>query len=137
MLANAKDQDTVDVANKVVLAGLALQIVFFAFFVIVATTFHMRINQAPTEKSALLSIPWARYLWILYLASALIVARCLFRIAEYAGGQDGVLLSTETYLYIFDALFMFAVVIIFNLQHPSLVVNKQATANYRMEQLSK
>ncbi|KAI7107272.1 hypothetical protein KC340_g10486 [Hortaea werneckii] len=137
MLANAKDQDTVDLANKVVLAGLALQILFFAFFVIVATTFHMRINKAPTEKSTLISTPWTRYLWILYLASALIVVRCLFRIAEYAGGQDGVLLSTETYLYIFDALLMFAVAIIFNLQHPSLVVNKQAAADYRMEQLYK
>ncbi|GAB1739773.1 hypothetical protein NU219Hw_g4710t1 [Hortaea werneckii] len=137
MLAKAKDQDTVDLANKVVLAGLALQILFFAFFVIVATTFHMRINKAPTQKSTILSIQWARYLWILYLASALIVVRCLFRIAEYAGGQDGVLLSTEIYLYIFDALLMFAVAFIFNLQHPSLVVNKQTAAHYRMEQLYK
>ncbi|KAI7205560.1 hypothetical protein KC316_g177 [Hortaea werneckii] len=137
MLANAKDQDTVDLANKIVLVGLALQILFFAFFVIVATTFHMRIIKAPTEKSTLQPTPWARYLWILYPASALIVVRCLFRIAEYAGGKNGVLLSTETYLYIFDALLMFAVAIIFNMQHPSLVVNKQAAADYRMEQLYK
>lgn len=135
MLAKAKDQDSVDLANKIVLTGLVLQILFFAFFVIVASVFHLRINKAPTEKSILVQAPWARYLWILYLASFLIVVRCLFRIAEYAGGQDGVLLGTEMYLYIFDAALMFAVAVIFNFQHPSLVINKEAMANYRLEQL--
>lgn len=135
MLAKAEDEESVSLGNKIILTGLVLQVLFFVFFVVVASVFHMRINRSPTEKSAILEVPWARYLWILYSASALIVVRCVFRIAEYAGGQEGVLLSTEMYMYIFDAALMFVVMVIFNVQHPSTVINRHAVANYRMEQL--
>lgn len=136
MLAKASDQETVERGNKIVLLGLILQVLFFALFVIVASVFHIRINKKPTEKSLMLQVPWPRYLWITYLASGFIMVRCVFRIAEYAGGQDGVLLGTEIYLYIFDAALMFAVMVLFNVQHPSIVLDKKAMADYRMERLN-
>lgn len=92
-------------------------------------------NAAPTSTSLASTLPWARYLWILYLASFLIMVRCIFRIAEYAGGQEGVLLSSEIYLYIFDATLMFLVMVIFNIQHPSLVISRSKMYDHRMEQL--
>lgn len=135
MLAKAKDQDTVKLGNNIILAGLFLQVAFFAFFVVVAGLFHKRMHAAPTNDSMASTVPWARYLWILYVASFLIMVRCIFRIAEYAGGQDGVLLSTEIYLYIFDATLMFLVMVVFNVQHPSLVISKRRVYDHRMEQL--
>jgi hypothetical protein len=63
------------------------------------------------------------------------MVRCIFRIAEYAGGQGGVLLSSEIYLYIFDATLMFLVMVIFNVQHPSMVISRSKMYDHRMEQL--
>ena len=135
MLAQAKTQDATKLANNIVLAGLFLQVAFFAFFVVVTATWHKRMHVAPTSSSLASTLPWARYLWILYLASFLIMVRCIFRIAEYAGGQEGVLLSTEVYLYIFDATLMFLVMVVFNVQHPSLVISRRKMYDHRMEQL--
>lgn len=135
MLAQAKKQSTIDLGNHVILGGLILQVLFFGFFVTVASVFHRRIRMVPTGRSAALKVPWERYLVVLYIASALIVIRCIFRVAEYAGGQTGPLLKTEVYLYIFDATLMFVVMALFNIEHPSKVLNRYAVADYMMEQL--
>lgn len=135
MLAQAKSLDATKLANNIVLAGLFLQVAFFAFFVVVTATWHKRMHAAPTSSSLASTLPWARYLWILYLASFLIMVRCIFRIAEYAGGQDGVLLGSEIYLYIFDATLTVLVMVIFNVQHPSLVISRSNVYDHRMEQL--
>lgn len=37
-------------------------------------------------------------------------------------GSDGVLLSNEIYLYIFDSTLMALTMILFNLRHPSLII---------------
>jgi hypothetical protein len=136
MLANAKDPSTAKLGNNIILGGLILQVLFFGLFIAVAGTFHKRM-QADTllTSSSSLLLPWARYLMILYLASFLIVVRCVFRIAEYAGGQDGVLLSTELYLYVFEAALMFLVMFIFNVQHPCIIVGRNKISAYRMADL--
>jgi hypothetical protein len=58
----------------------------------------------------------------LFIGSALIMVRSLFRIIEYLQGFSGYLLSHEVYLYIFDAVLMLAVMVLFNVLHPSEVV---------------
>jgi hypothetical protein len=137
MLANAKDPDTVKLGNNVILGGLILQVLFFGLFLGVAATFHKRMRADPAAMSCSSSLlpPWTRYLLILYLASLLIVVRCMFRIAEYAGGQDGVLLSNEVYLYIFESALMFSVMAIFNVQHPSMIVGRDKISEFRMADL--
>jgi hypothetical protein len=137
MLANAKDPTTVKLGNNIILGGLILQVLFFGLFIGVAGTFHkrMRAMDPSITTSSLSSLPWTRYLLILYLASLLIVVRCVFRIAEYAGGQDGVLLGNEVYLYIFEAALMFSVMVIFNVQHPSMVVGRDKVSEWRMAEL--
>ena len=136
MLANAQDPDTVKLGNNIILGGLILQVLFFGLFIGVAGTFHKRMRADPAAvRSSSLLLPWTRYLLILYLASLLIVVRCVFRIAEYAGGQDGVLLGNEVYLYVFEAVLMFSVMVIFNVQHPSIVVGRDKVAEYRMADL--
>jgi hypothetical protein len=90
----------------------------------VAGVFHYRIARYPTTRSKSLAIPWERYLWVLYLASVLIMIRSVFRIVEYVMGQDGVLLAHEIYLYIFDATLMFIMMVLFNIWHPSKIIHK-------------
>ena len=128
MLAKAKDQSDVDLGQHVITAGLGIQVVFFGFFIVVAGIFHYRIARFPTTRSQSLSIPWGRYLYILYAASLLIMIRSVFRIVEYVMGQDGILLKHEIYLYIFDATLMFIMMVLFNIWHPSKIIHR-ARAN--------
>lgn len=99
-MASAKTEDKLQLGQKVIMGGLFIQVLFFGFFIITAGLFHSRIAKNPTSKSIVLQLPWQKYLFILYIASAFIMIRSIFRIAEYVQGNDGTLLKTETYLYI-------------------------------------
>lgn len=93
-------------------------------------------NKAPTARAQ--SEPWRKHLVVLYVASVLIMVRSIFRVVEYLQGFDGYLLSHEPYLYVFDAVPMFAVMVIFNVVHPSEVValvdgGKMAKMGVKME----
>jgi hypothetical protein len=118
--------------EKIVIAGLFVQLAFFACFVIVAGVFHYRlVNDKPLQKRvqgakhfsapALDEVPWKRHLYNLYGASGLIVVRSIFRIVEYVQGNAGYLLSHEVFLYVFDAALMVVVMVLFNWVHPSEV----------------
>jgi hypothetical protein len=51
------------------------------------------------------------------------MVRSVFRAIEYLQGFDGYLLSHEAYLYGFDAVLMFLVMVLFNYIHPSEVAD--------------
>ncbi|KAF6843736.1 RTA1 domain protein [Colletotrichum musicola] len=105
---------------KIIIAGLFVQLIFFGFFIFVAVAFHRSINAAPTGRSNS-SIPWRKHMTALYVGSFLIMVRSIFRAVEYLQGFDGYLLSHEAYLYLFDALLMFIVMVLFNWIHPAEV----------------
>ncbi len=102
--------------ENIIIGGLLAQIVFFGLFVIVALVFHIRMHKAPTPVSV--SVPWQKHLWALYVSSALILIRSIFRVVEFAQGHKGYLLSHEYYMYIFDALLMIGVLVLFCWVHP-------------------
>ncbi|KAL1959731.1 hypothetical protein VTO42DRAFT_1317 [Malbranchea cinnamomea] len=116
-MAGAKTADGVHTGENIVVGGLFVQIAFFGFFIITSVIFHYRLANNPTVLSH--STPWRRHLYALYGASVLILIRSIFRVIEYLQGNSGYLLSNEVFLYIFDALLMAMVMIIFNLVHPS------------------
>jgi hypothetical protein len=143
--------------EKMIIAGLFLQLAFFGFFVMVAGLFHWRLVRANpsgsfrthasddletsgvTSKTAVLSepthasfsqqrlnindLPWKRHLYALYGSSALILVRSLFRVIEYLQGNSGYLLRHEVFLYVFDAILMLGVMVLFNWIHPSEVTD--------------
>ncbi len=128
MLAKATDPNGVKLGNWVITGGLIIQIIFFGFFIIVAGIFNYRLASYPTNRSKSLEISWQRYLTVLYGASALILIRSGFRVAQYIGGQGGVLLSSEIYPYIFDAALMFVTMVTFNIWHPSSIIIREKRA---------
>ncbi|KAK8239599.1 RTA1 like protein-domain-containing protein [Phyllosticta capitalensis] len=119
MLASAESKSKQQTGENIIIIGLAVQLAFFGFFIIVAAIFHMRMNKSPTDASCRPEIRWRYYLLALYAASSFILVRCLFRLIEYIQGEDGYLLTHEVFLYIFDALLMFFVCAWFNWWHPS------------------
>ncbi|KAH8203048.1 hypothetical protein TruAng_002776 [Truncatella angustata] len=124
ILATAKTESSQSMGNKVILLGLGIQVVFFGLFIIVTLVFHTRITRGATPKSLATVAPWQKFLWVLYLTSFLIMIRSIFRMAEYAQGNDGSLLQKEAYSYVLDALLMLAVTACFAFFHPSRVLKK-------------
>lgn len=81
-----------DLGNAIVLVGLGIQITWFGFFMVVAAVFHVRMRQRPIRTD---QTGWSKLLWVLYVASAFILIRSVFRLVEFAGGRDGVLMQKE------------------------------------------
>ncbi len=79
-------------------------------------------HRNPTAESYNVEAPWKQTLYMLYGVSVLIMIRSIFRVAEYVMGQDGYPLTYEWTLYIFDALLMLIVMIIFYLRYPSKLI---------------
>ena len=120
-MQSSSSSKTVKTGQYMVTGGLAVQVIFFACFVIVAVHFDKAMGKAPPNASRR-AVPWRKHLITLYAVSSLILIRSVFRMIEYIQGFDGYLLSHEVYLYIFDAVLMLAVMVIVNVVHPSEVI---------------
>lgn len=116
--------DKLDLGSKIVLGGLLIQILFFGVFIVVSGIFHHRLASRKTRPASysgpidLSNLPWLKHLVALYVSSALIMIRSVFRVVEYAQGFDGSLLSQEWTLYVFDSVLMFGVMLLMNVVHP-------------------
>ncbi|KAF4547296.1 RTA1-like protein 2 [Elsinoe fawcettii] len=90
---------------------------------------HRRLNTGsgtyltPSGALDIHNLPWQRHMYVLYLTSALIMLRSVFRVIEYLQGNKGYLLRHEMFLYILDALLMFFVMVVFNWIHPSEITD--------------
>lgn len=114
---------TATTGAHVVLAGLLVQIVIFGFFIVVAAVFQRRMaaseNKADSHRNSKKHpLPWRRTLLVIYVMSALILARNIVRVAEFIEGFDGYIILHETFLYVFDAVPMLAVSVAFNIWYP-------------------
>jgi hypothetical protein len=85
IMGNATSKSTMDLANTIVLVGLAAQILIFCIFLLVGIKFHTRLRKAH-RTLVVGGVNWERYLFWLYGVSALITFRNLFRVIEYALG---------------------------------------------------
>ncbi|KAH0443643.1 RTM1 protein [Colletotrichum camelliae] len=112
------------IAQGIIVAGLVFHICVFGVFWTTAWTFHSRMKKDPAYHEIGPDVKWEQALRMLYGASGLIMARSVFRIIEFAMGNDGYLLSNEWPLYIFDSIPMFAVMGTFWYWFPSSVGRK-------------
>jgi hypothetical protein len=115
--------------QDLIVAGLFMQILFFGLFITVAGTFHVRLVKGLRTQNdpEIEALPWRKHLYALYAASALIMIRSVFRVIEYLNGNDGYLLRHEVFLYVFDAILMAGVMVLFNFVHPSEITELMKT----------
>jgi hypothetical protein len=97
-----------NIGANIVIGGLAIQLLFFGFFVIVSAVFHWRVkrNSRNISHCSGHSKKWEPIMWALYAACFLILVRSIFRVAEFVEGNDGFIMRREYLLYIFDACLM-------------------------------
>jgi hypothetical protein len=100
-----------DMGQHIMLIGLFVQLAFFGIFLVVSLIFWKRMRSSPARYT----IPtygkhtWVGLLKLLFVAAAVIILRCIYRIIEFGQGHGGYLASHEVFMYIFDALPMFFV----------------------------
>lgn len=111
------------IGKWIVIVGLAIQLVAFSFFLYVAAVFHQRAVKDPKIEHGTIKT----LLVTLYLSGILIMVRSVYRVAEFAMGYEGYLMSNETLFYIFDSLLMFLVTVIYNVIFPSRVMVRKPT----------
>lgn len=103
--------------SHIIVGGLIFQIIIFGLFIVTSLMFHIRFRRAPGPRSD--QIPWPSTLAMLYMTSAFVMIRNIFRAIEYAMGNDGYLLSVEWAVYVFDATLMTLTMVAFFVRYPS------------------
>ncbi|KAH7086065.1 RTA1 like protein-domain-containing protein [Paraphoma chrysanthemicola] len=109
ILAGSDSASSANIGKGVILAGLGLQMVIFGFFLVSAGMWHKRMNAGKRMNEV---FDWPRHMNMLYVVSLIITFRNLFRVIEYAMGEDGYLLANEWPIYVFDAAPMVVVLAI-------------------------
>lgn len=121
------------IGKSVVIAGLALQVLSFSLFIVTAYVFEIRMRRYLTSGGIDSLAPWKKHLHVLYAISALILIRSIFRVIEYAMGNEGYPLSNEWTLYVFDSVPMFFSMVIFAIWYPSELQPFLKNANYSLQ----
>ncbi|KAK8118757.1 RTA1 domain-containing protein [Apiospora kogelbergensis] len=94
--------DLYEIGEKIIIAGLFVQIAMFGFFIATAVLFHVRYARGQWRSAAddddsngncglacnKTTVQWRRHLWVLYT------------------GNRGYLIAHEVFLYVFDAALM-------------------------------
>ncbi|KAH8686093.1 RTA1 like protein [Tricladium varicosporioides] len=119
------NSNTASAGEKMVVAGLLIQVIMFGLFVVVALLFQSRMRSNPTPASYHSEIPWKQSLHMLYLVSLLIMIRSIFRVVEFVMGYDGYPLKHEWTLYVFDSMLMVFVTGVFYWRFPSELKGKE------------
>jgi hypothetical protein len=128
LLSSSETQSNITLGQNIIIVGLFIQIAFFGFFVVTAGVFHYRLKKCrDCVSTSAITVPWVKCLIILYTASLFIMVRSIFRAVEYITGTDGPLMSTEVYLYVFDAALMFLTIITFNIFPPQTLLTPRST----------
>lgn len=104
--------------EKVIIAGLFVQLFIFSCFLVIAINYHYRLARSPTAESNNPNIRWKWYLFTLYLTGGLILVRSVFRVVEFIEGNHGPLMREEVYVFIFDGFLMVIVLLWMNWFHP-------------------
>lgn len=112
----SRTASAIKLGQNIIVGGLLAQIFFFGLFVFVAFLFHRRMARGPTSIS--LTVPWAKHLHALYISSGLILIRSVFRVVEFLQGRDGFIMEHQVFTYVFDAVLMWGVLVLFCWIHP-------------------
>ncbi|KAI1379823.1 RTA1 like protein-domain-containing protein [Hypoxylon crocopeplum] len=107
-----------DTGEKIIVGGLLIQIIMFGLFIATAVLFQTRYQKYKVAAPAFDATGWRASMFMLYGVSALIMIRSVFRVVEFAAGQDGYLLKNEWTVYVFDSVPMWAVMVIFFVWYP-------------------
>lgn len=123
-----------ETGGKVVPGGLVFQLLLLSFFVISTATFHKCTMQNPTTLSGRPQLlPWRHTIYVIYAASACIFTRNIVRAAEFAQGPKGTVARNEAFVYVFDGVLIWLVMVAFLVAHPGRLFKEAKQARSGVE----
>ncbi|KZT21572.1 hypothetical protein NEOLEDRAFT_1181582 [Neolentinus lepideus HHB14362 ss-1] len=129
-LTASRDEHTAKLGNTITLIGLVAQAISYVFFLCVAFNAHYRVVRA-SPRSSRYEEEWWKAIWLLYFSSVPIIIRSIYRVAEFAQGSSGYLVTHEVYFYCLDALPLLIAVVCYAAFWPGqYIVNR--SEDYKM-----
>lgn len=129
--AQMSGEEGAKTGNRIVVIGLAVQLVAFVGFIAMSVIFHVRLNRDPTLESERPNVHWRKHMKILYAVSVLVLVRSAFRLIEFAEGAEGALIKIEALVYVFDASLLFTVAVCLAVVHPGMLLRSVRKAEFR------
>ncbi|KFA55208.1 hypothetical protein S40293_09699 [Stachybotrys chartarum IBT 40293] len=110
--------------NAIMVAGVAFQAIVMVIAGVLATDFTVRMRRRQSGPTfSRLPKDLKIFLCSMNAAFLLILARCIYRIPELAGGVGGPLMRIEVDFMIFDGCLIMVSVVILSAAHPGLYAN--------------
>ncbi|RTE82339.1 hypothetical protein BHE90_003180 [Fusarium euwallaceae] len=104
------------IGRNVLIGGLAFQLIAFSLFLCVFRRFHVLANRMAVDDAP---NGWQKVVLAVYVSSALIMVRCIYRVCEFAEGMNGYAFRNEWLFWVFESLPMIGAIGIFCIYHPS------------------
>ncbi|KXS16516.1 hypothetical protein M427DRAFT_154439 [Gonapodya prolifera JEL478] len=105
LLSAEQNYSQFDVGLKVLIAGLAVQVLAILFYLVLAIRVYV--------KAYHVKGPWHRLMWSNLVCSGFILIRNTFRVIELWEGFESPIAKTEALVYVLDAGMMWVVAVVF------------------------
>lgn len=132
MISPGASASTLMLGIHIYMGGIGLQQFCILIFTGIATRFFIIMRRQEKSGQLLDSRPgsWRLLLYILYASLCLISTRIIFRLVEYAAGDDpssNPIPFKEAYFMCLDALPMFIALVLMNIVHPSSILKGEGS----------
>ncbi|KAI5776336.1 RTA1 like protein-domain-containing protein [Geopyxis carbonaria] len=122
--ADATDFAKIDRGGDIIKIGLAVQLVGFGFFTVVGLRWAVLMKgESGGEEVKAAAGGRRRLAWAVNGGCLLVLVRSVYRMAEFAGGRESYLKTTEVWFWVLDAMMLFFVFVLFNVFHPATYID--------------
>ncbi|KAF5563650.1 7-aminocholesterol resistance [Fusarium napiforme] len=125
------EPDAITKGRTILIAGLIVQLCALSIFILTSLYLYIRTRQetGPFLDSSL--VRWRRYFRTIEAVTVIMIIRSIVRVVEYLQGQGGFVISHEVFIYLFDALLMFLVMLLLLIVHPGRLVKNGTGMKWR------
>lgn len=121
--ASADTEKTTDAGGHIMLAGIVFQVATFTALYILALLFvrNIRANRhamTPSQVAVLHDKNFKVFAWGIFVASVAVYIRCIYRIAELAGGWKNKIMQDEVSFYVLDGAMVAVAVVCLTVAYP-------------------
>ncbi|OAQ76569.1 rta1 domain-containingprotein [Purpureocillium lilacinum] len=120
VLPASGEESAIELSKQILLGGLITQVAALALFALTCWHAHRRIKSGQPLPD--LTISWQNHFRTLEVATLLLVVRSVVRSVEYLQGEGGFVVSHEVFIYVFDALPTFLIMVAFAVLHPARLI---------------
>lgn len=132
--ASREDQSAAANGNRTIIAGVALQVVVLLLFGVMGADYYVRVRQymrGPDVDPAALSVwrdsKFRQFVFAVSGAYFCILTRCIYRIAEMAGGWGNHIMQDEPSFLVLDGSLVLVTSVLLTVFHPGLLFPQMST----------